>query len=208
VRPTWLLVVLLAVAGGLAAGQEQVRKPTPPLRHTVSVTAGVASPLARSGIREYWRPGPAVSMSFAVAAGRYVFVGIGIEAAKFRFDASRFSGTFPDVTPEKDDIYWVSVSVGGKLAFLPGMRTNPYVSGAVGMSRMTEALHRVVDRFTRQTYYDVGGTTRFTATAAAGTDIFINRAFALEFEVRAVSIHNDPDFGLGVSGQAGLHFAF
>jgi hypothetical protein len=188
----------------VAAHQKQV----PPLRHAVSVTGGYSWPLSREGITEFWDPGPAASINFSVTVNRSVSVGLGFELAKFRFNASRFADAYPGVEPQPDDILWTSVFVGGRYAFLPGMRTNPYFGCSIGASRLTEALHRVVVDGMRTTYYSVGGTTRLTACAAAGTDIFFNRSLAFELEIRGLAVHNDPDLGFAVSAHAGLRFAF
>jgi hypothetical protein len=149
-----------------------------------------------------------VSLGFLVAVNRSLSLGLGLEVAQYRFSESRFIRAYPGITVQNDDIFWTSVSVGGRMAFLPGMRTNPYVGAAVGASRLTEVLHRVVIDGARTTYYNVGGTTRLTAIVLAGTDISFNRSLALELEVRGICVHNDPDFGFGISGMAGLHYAF
>jgi hypothetical protein len=207
---------LLALPAGVCTAQVQTRRDTlvlqqprmPALRHAVSLNAGLVWPVSRDGLTRFWRSGPAASLSFYVAVNRYVSIGLGLEAAKFRFSRSRFLAAYPATIPHDDNIFWTHVSVGGKLAFLPGMRTNPYLCASIGASRLTEALHREINGQERTTYYYVGGATRLTGALGAGADIWFNRYLAVEFEVRCVAIHNDPDFGIGVSGQAGVHFAF
>lgn len=208
---------MLATVMASASAQSQVppetapvRRPEPPapLHNAISLTAGESWLLSRSGIKEFWRPGPTGSLFFQVAVNRAVSVGLGLEMAKFRFSESRFNKAFPGIPAQRDDLFWTSVWVGGRMALLPGMRTNPYLGAAIGASRLTEALHRVIIDETRTTYYNVGGVTRLTATVMAGADIHINRSLALEFEVRGISVHNDPDMGVVVSATGGLRYAF
>jgi hypothetical protein len=219
---TWWIrgwrTILCLLPAVIAAGEldAQVRpdsraapeRKAPALRQAISLTAGYSWPLSREGITEFWQPGPTASIGFSVAVNRSVSLGLGLDLARFRFSESRFASANPGIAPQKDDVFWTSVSVGGRFAFLPGMRTNPYLSGSVGASRLTEALYRVVVDGTRTTYYHVGGSTRLTAFLGAGADIFFNRSLALEVEIRGAYIHNDPDFGLALSGQGGLRFAF
>ncbi len=207
------LALLLVAPGAGAMAQERPDAPTPvrplaPLLHAVTLGGGYDWPVSRHGIREFWRPGPSGSASFWVAVNRRVSLGIGVQVSRFRFSSSRFSTTYSGVVPQRNDILWTAVLVGGRVALLPGMRTNPFIGCSVGASRMTEALYRVIVDDMRTTYYAVGGTTRLTASVQAGTAVFLTRALALELEVRALSVHNDPDLGLAVSGLAGLRFAF
>jgi hypothetical protein len=210
-------IITCAVVAGTAAAQPQARPGTPPsrrpepaapLRHAISVTAGKSWVLSRPGITQFWRPGPAASLCFQVAVNRSVAVGLGLEVAKFQFSESRFNAVYPGIAAQNDNLFWTSVWVGGRMAFLPGRRTNPYLGAAIGASRLTEALHRVIIDETRTTYYNVGGTTRLTASVVAGADIYMNRSLALELEVRGISVHNDPDLGVGISAVAGLRFSF
>lgn len=185
------------------------RPPTAPvMRHTIAVTGGMAWPVSRAGIRQFWKGGPAASVNFHVAVNRSVALGLSLEAARLLFRDSRFTSVFPGAPMQKNDAFWTSVAVDGKLSLTPGMITCPYVVASVGASRLTEALYRVVEAGERLTYYTVGGSTRLTLGLAAGADVYLNRWLALEVEARGVYVHNDPDLGFAASARGGVRFSF
>ncbi len=179
-----------------------------PLKHSISITLGLTYPQSRSGLTAFWNQGPSEAMAFFVNVSRSVGLGVGFEIALLEFDEPAFRETFPAVEIQRRDIVISHVYVGAKVNIMPTMRTTPYLQATLGVSRMTEALYRKVIDGVRVTYYYVGGSTRLTGGLAAGVNIYLNRALALEFEGRAIYAHNDPDFGIAASARAGFRFNF
>ena len=205
------VLCVLACAGACAQDRPDGPVSPPPrniLRHSISITGGAARPVTGDGLTRFWDTGPSGAVAFHLAVTRHLALGIALEAAQFRFDAAAFRSAFPAVEPQIRHVLWMHVGVGARISLLPGMRTSPFLTGTVGVARMTEALHRIIVNRERTTYYAVGGNTRLTLAAGAGVNMYFHRSLALELEGRGAFIHNDPDLRLALSARGGMRFLF
>lgn len=207
-RAAWCALALLLAAAPVWAQTTQAAAGRKILRQSITVAAGAVRPVTGGELTRFWDTGPSASAAFHVMVSRSLAVGVTVEAARFRFERGAFAAAFPGVEAQVRRPYWLHVGVGARFCLMPGMRTSPFLSGTVGASHVTRALHQIVANRERTTYYAVGGTTRLTFAAGAGVNIYFHRALALELEGSAAYVHNDPDVETALGARGGLRFLF
>lgn len=175
-------------------------------RPVLAVSVGMAIPLSKQAVTQYWNPGLSGSVSFLLPAQRSVLVGLGFDASALTFDESAFIAANPTVPPNAIDIGVFNLQLLSRILFRPGMRFSPWMDAGLGGAFVTGATYREVIDGVRHTYYDIKRTTRLSLSAGAGADIFFTAAFALTIRGKATYLVNDPSIGVVLVADAGLRF--
>lgn len=175
-------------------------------RPALSVSVGMALPLSKDAVTQFWNPGMSASVTFLLPAQRSFLVGVAFDASALSFDEAAFTAAYPTVPPNSIDLGVFNLQLLARGLFRPGMRFSPWLEGGVGGAFVTGATYREVVNGTRQTYYDIKRTTRLSASASAGADIFFTAAFALTVRGKFTYLVNDPSIGVLLIADAGLRF--
>jgi hypothetical protein len=198
-RAAALLVALflgLAVAGA-QAGQRPL---------TISIASGIGWPATKSPLREFWRLGPAGSLTVSSRVNRRLSLGAGIDAAIYRFSNAAFRARFPGVSPLNRKTAFTHVFVFAKIDLSPGHRLAPFVQGSLGAARLTPASYQATVGGVRRVYYEIPPRARLALGLSVGADLMVLRWFAVSAEVRATMVHNDPNAGIEPALLGGFRF--
>ena len=171
------------------------------------ISGGIASPLSRVPVTDFWSGGPSMSMQFAVAVNRTVELGVGFEGGMFRFEADEFVRKFPSVLPQDRTIYYGNVFMVMRLNLAPGRRVAPIIAPSLGVLKLSPAEYKILDQDSvRVTYYNIPGRFRLAGAVAAGLDVFFTKWLAFDLEARFLYAHHDTETGWTFSTRGGLLF--
>ncbi len=203
-----LLICLLIPSSLIAQAQGDARGATRPgyRRPSLIILFGIAEPLSRDGLTDFWLRGPVGSAAFTVDVSRFMALGVGVDVSVFYFDMQAFSERYPDVPTHVREIGIIDVYLLMRFAFRPGMVLSPYVTVTIGASHSTGATYKKEDPLPRQIYYDVPRSTRLAMGLAAGADIVVARWLTFVLEAKLSYVHNDPNIGLLASLRVGFRF--
>jgi outer membrane protein W len=143
-------------------------------------------------------------MSLLFRASEHTKLGFGAEATLFSFRRGNFLAENPGVPVQAKDMVFVNVYLLMRRYFQPTLRTSPYVGAELGFLRISGAEYKEIVNGVRVTYYEIPGALRLTASAVLGVDQYLSRRLAIQVDVRATYIHNDPSVGLILGGRGGL----
>jgi hypothetical protein len=212
----WFLVAVLLVSGvsGGAGTFAQTKKKQPvpsasrliytPRDRTIEIFGGAGLPMTHPSFTRYWLRGPSAGMSLLFRASEHIKLGFGAEATLFSFRRGNFFAQNPGVPVQAKDMVFVNVYLLMRRYFQPTLRTSPYVGAELGFLRISGAEYKEIVNGVRVTYYDIPGALRLTASAVLGVDQYLSRRLAIQVDVRATYIHNDPSVGLILGGRGGL----
>jgi hypothetical protein len=199
----WVLSVLVGICTLFSAALSQDQKEPaggqasgPYKRPTLSFSFGFANPQSKIGLTSFWNSGPSGSLSFFVHVSRVFSLGVGADVSSLSFDESAFRSRYDTIAVQDKNIVLSNVYVGWRVLMMPSKRVGPFIGGDIGALRATEARYSEVVDSVRVTYYNVGGSTRFTFGLVGGLDAYVVRWLILHAEARAVYVHNDPDIGV------------
>lgn len=211
-----LLLFILAGAGQGILAQTQPAKPVAAAgarpksqswkRPALSVSVGMAFPLSKDPVKQYWNPGMTASITMLLPAQRTILVGLAFDASSLRFDEPAFTANYPAVPPNSIDLGLFNLQLLTRILFRPGMRLSPWIEGGMGGAFVTGATYREVVGGVRQTYYDVKRTTRLSLSGSAGTDIYFNAALAFTIRGKFTYLVNDPSIGVVLLADAGFRY--
>jgi len=175
-------------------------------RPALNVSVGMAFPLSKDAVKQFWNPGMSGSVSMLLPAQPSVLVGLAFDASALTFDETAFEAAYPTVPPNSIDLGVFNLQLLVRGLFRPGMRFSPWLEGGLGGAFITGATYREVIGGVRQTYYDIKRTTRLSVSGSAGADIFFTAAFAFTIRGKLLYLVNDPSIGIVVLADAGLRF--
>lgn len=210
-----ILVILMLGAGiadGLAQGtrksaqQNRSRLVYTPRDLTVEVWGGMGLPMAHRSFTRYWLRGPAGGFTLLFPASDRLRIGFGADATLFSFRKGNFALLNPEIRLQVKDIVLVDLHLTMRHYFTPGLRASPYIDFTVGFARISGAEYKDIVNGVRVTYYEVPGTTRLAAGIHGGADYYLGRRFAVQADLGAVYVHNDPNLSFLLSGRAGVKF--
>ncbi len=170
------------------------------------IMGGVAVPVAKQGLTEFWKSGPSGSVMFMVSINRVVSVGAGFDASLLYFKRASFENRYPGVQVAPRDLSFMHVYVAWRADPFVGKRFAPFFGASIGASQMSEAVdQRLVDSV-RVTYYSIRNRTRLAVGLHAGLELILTRWLALEAEAKSLFINNDPAVGLAAFFRTGVQF--
>ncbi len=73
------------------------------------IMGGVAVPVAKQGLTEFWKSGPSGSVMFMVSINRVVSVGAGFDASLLYFKRASFENRYPGVQVAPRDLSFMHV---------------------------------------------------------------------------------------------------
>ena len=173
-------------------------------RTYLSLGAGYSFIYSHEGIDEFWNGKIAGSVAFTVNIANGVNLGVGVDAARIKFDRRAFYERFPTIPGQARDILMLNVYLAWRYTPFARYRTAPFIGVDVGASHTTPATYKEVIGGVRHVYYDIPAKTRLILSPVAGLTIYPVSWFAFEFQGKAVLHVNDPDFGLTVLALGGL----
>ena len=200
-RLSFLVLVFTIVLPLSSSSQPPPTRPTPqadptePRRATISLLGGIASPLSKAALADFWKMGPSGTAQVLVHVSRSVSVGMGIDITSFIFDPSGFRSKFPAIMVREKNILGVSILLTSKLVPVPNARLTPFFVGQIGAAQVTPAEYREVVDSVRVTYYNIPRRFRLASNVAAGFDLYIASGFWVELEGKLAYVHNDPSRG-------------
>lgn len=213
-----LLVALLLIAGvfdgtgAVAQTKKKASTATPsqtvytPRNRTIEIWGGIGIPLTHPSFTKYWLRGPSAGVKLLFSASEHTKLGFGAEATLYSFRRGNFAAQNPGVFVQAKHMVFVNVYLSMRRYFQPTLRTSPYVGAELGFSRISGAEYKEIVNGIRVTYYDIPGALRLTASAVLGVDQYLSRRFAIQVDVRATYIHNDPSVGVILGGRGGVKF--
>jgi hypothetical protein len=164
----------------------------------------MAFPLSKDAVKQFWNSGASGSVAILLPAEPSILVGASFDASSLSFEEAAFEAAYPGVALNSIDLGVFNLQLLMRWLFRPGMRFSPWVEGGLGGAFITGATYREVINGVRQTYFDVKRTTRLSASASAGADIFFNAALALTVRGKCTYLVNDPSIGVILVADAGL----
>jgi hypothetical protein len=213
VFPIVVLILAAGTVGRVLAQTQSAQAPSITKPRTVSqswkrpalsVSVGIAFPLSKDAVKQYWSPGMSGSAAILLPAEPSLLVGLAFDASSLRFDEAAFETAYPGVPPNSIDLGVFNLQLLLRRLFRPGMRFSPWLEGGLGGALITGATYREVINGARVTYFDVKRTTRLSASACVGADIFFNAALALSLRGKFSYLINDPSIGVLTLADAGL----
>lgn len=213
-----LLVAVLLIAGvfdGTGAVAQTKKKASTaipsqvvytPRDRTVEIWGGIGIPVTHPSFTRYWLRGPSAGTKLLFSASEHTKLGFGAEATLYSFRRGNFALLNPGVPVQVKHMVFVNVYLSMRRYFQPTLRTSPYIGGELGFLRISGAEYKEIVNGVRVTYYDIPGALRLTVSAVFGVDHYFSRRFAIQADVRATYIHNDPSVGLILGGRAGCKF--
>jgi len=199
-RQLLTLAMLLALVTSAVAQESALR----PMRRTDSrptliVLGGVAQPVSRESVTEFWLRGPTASLAFTIDVQRWLAMGLEVSGAQFYFDKMAFGTRYPGVANEGQNAGMIDAFLLMKIMFNPRMIFSPYLTVSLGATHWTGASAKEeIPGQPRVIYYDIPRKTRLAGALTLGTDVVLSSWFALVLEARVASVFNDPE--LGVTG--------
>jgi len=169
--------------------------PSDTRRATITVLGGIASPLSKAGLTEFWGMGPSGAAQVLVHVSRSVSMGMGLDIASYVFNSSDFSSKFPTIPVREKNILGVGFHLAAKFVPVPQARLTPFLSAQLGTAQVTPTEYREVVDSVRVTYYNIPRRFRLASNVAAGFDLYIARGFWIELEGKLAYVHNDPSRG-------------
>ena len=213
------LVALMMVSGWSAVlAQTPFPEPDPspepsvpavayaPRDNTLEVWACMGIPLSHASFKEFWMRGPGIGIGLMSRMSENIKIGFGADGTLYSFRRGAFAERYPGVPVTVRHQTLVNLDLLMRNYFLPGQRFSPYLGADLGFARISGAENKEVINGVRKTYYEIPGTTRLTLSGAAGADYFFTREFAVQADVRAVYLHNDPNVGLFLYFRVGAKF--
>jgi hypothetical protein len=164
-------------------------------RATITILGGIASPLSKAGLTEFWGTGPSGAAQVLVHVSRSVSVGMGLDVASYIFSSGDFSSKFPTIRVQEKNILGISILLTAKFVPVPQARLTPFFVGQLGAAQVTPTEYREVVDSVRVTYYNIPRRFRLASNVAAGFDLYIARGFWIEMEGKLAYVHNDPSRG-------------
>ncbi|MCC6397322.1 MAG: hypothetical protein IT282_09905 [Bacteroidetes bacterium] len=174
--------------------------------NTLEVWGGLATPATHESFTDFWKRGPSVGLGMMSRLSENLKLGVGVEATLFSFRQGAFADRFPGIPVPAKDQTLVYIFLFARNYFEPGQRFSPYLGGCVGFSRISGAESEEVINGVRKTYYEIPGISRLTVGVSVGADYYFFLRFAVQGEVRAVYLHNDPNLGLVMTFRGGVKF--
>ena len=180
---------------------------------SIALTVGAISPRSKRDLTGLWGGGPSGSIVFMVNVNRMLSLGVGLDASvlQFRDDAAqtRFSdrSTYPDSAYPATSIRLFNIFMAWKFAPLPQGRFSPYVAADIGAVLRSDASYRPVVDEIRYTYYSIPGRTRLSIGGGVGVDMGVSRTVAIELELRAKYLQQDPAFGVCAVVRGGVRIS-
>jgi len=209
-------LVALIMACGWSPGRAQTPSPEPepsrpavayaPRDNTLEVWACMGIPLSHQSFTEFWLRGPGIGIGLMSRMSENIKIGFGVDGTLYSFRRGAFAERYPGVPVTVRHQTLVQLYLLMRNYFLPGQRFSPFLGADLGFARISGAENKEVINGVRKTYYDIPGTTRLTLSADAGADYFFTREFAIQADVRAVYLHNDPNVGLFLYFRFGVKF--
>ncbi len=178
-------------------------------RPTISVSFGMAMPVGRTGLIDYWLNGLSGKAAFQVFADSYFALGLSTDIAILYFDQAAFVRRWPGVPlKSQDNLILGNVSFDATYSFFPGYITRPFISLQIGAEFVSQASYKKIVNDVRYVYYDVGGHARLALGVVAGADIQLAYWLNLHSEVKGTFVHNDPDVSMISHARVGVQYKF
>ncbi|MBP1658300.1 MAG: hypothetical protein H6Q31_2901 [Bacteroidetes bacterium] len=177
-----------------------------PRDNTLEVWACMGTPLSHQSFKEFWQPGPGIGIGLMSRMSENIKIGFGVDGTLYSFRRGAFAARYPGVPVTVRHQTLVQLYLLMRNYFLPGQRFSPFLGADLGFARISGAENKEVINGVRKTYYEIPGTTRLTLSGNAGADYFFTREFAIQADVRAVYLHNDPNVGLFLYFRFGVKF--
>lgn len=211
-------LVALIMVSGWSAGLAQTPFPDPdpnpsrsatayaPRDNTLEVWACMGTPVSHQSFKEFWQSGPGIGIGLMSRMSENIKFGFGVDGTLYSFRRGAFAERYPGVPMTVRHQTLVNLYLLMRNYFLPGQRFSPFLGVDFGFARISGAESKEVINGVRKTYYDIPGTTRLTLSGAAGADYYFTREFAVQADVRAVYLHNDPNVGVFLYFRVGVKF--
>ncbi|MBI5474007.1 MAG: hypothetical protein HY961_16845 [Ignavibacteriae bacterium] len=208
-----LLVLIFALPAAMPALAQQYQgkqlRPRQSQRVVIAASVGMAIPVGRTGLVDYWLNGVSGKASFQIFADSYLAFGLSTDIALLYFDEMAFAQRWPGVPLKaKDNLILGNVSFDATYSFFPGYTTRPFVSVQIGAEFISEASYKQMINGVRYVYYDVGGHTRLALGLVTGADIQLAYWLNLHTELKGTFIHNDPDVSMITQARVGVQYKF
>ena len=205
-------VCIAAVLGMCAAGawaQTAASRAVEPLRiPSLQVFGGMSWPLAKPGLTEFWRSGPAAAVGFSVPVSRRASLGLEVGVAAYWFRASHFADVYPGVSVRNLPIAHTTIMIVGRFDLMRGKRLGPYASLSLGVAKASDAVYREIVDSVRTTYFAVPGRTRLAGGLTAGLEYVVNKKTSIDGEARLLGVANDQAISTTLTMRCGVRFTF
>ncbi len=110
-------------------------------RPTISVSFGMAMPVGRTGLIDYWLNGLSGKAAFQVFADSYFALGLSTDIAILYFDQAAFVRRWPGVPlKSQDNLILGNVSFDATYSFFPGYITRPFISLQIGAEFVSQPI--------------------------------------------------------------------